>query len=96
MYDAVISAAQATAHKDYPRVGATVPLDTVSSPGAYVCNWSGHLMRVPESDSPPNGGSRLNLIGAEPLMVTKISADPELPLSKARGLSWCFGISARF
>lgn len=76
--------------------GATVPLDTIGSAGAYICNWSGHLLRVPESSI---GGSRplgLNIVGREPLLVTKISENPRVPLSEARSLAAAFGVGASF
>lgn len=79
-----------------PCKGATVPLDTVSSPGAYVCNWSGHLMRIPASSLLPGGPLAMNIVGGEPLTVTKISDDPDVLLSEARSLAGGFGLSAEF
>jgi len=80
----------------YPQTGVTVPLDEINSPGTYVCNWSGHLLRVPPHSLLPGGGLTLNIVGGEPLTVTKISDDPELPLSRARGVAWCLGLSVGF
>jgi len=82
--------------RSYPRTGATVPLDGIGSAGAYVCNWSGHLLRVPPTSVKVAGRLDLNIVGGEPLTVTKISDDPDLPLSQARGLAWCFGLSVGF
>ncbi len=79
-----------------PRAGAAVPFDAITSAGAYVCNWSGHLLRVPEHSLLPGGPLALNLVGGEPLTVTKISDDPDLPLSKARGLAQSYGVSVGF
>jgi hypothetical protein len=80
-----------------PRAGAQVPLDTVDAPGAYVCNWNGHLLRISQRSLLPAGGSlALNIVGAEPLTVTRISENPDLPLSEARGLAWRFGLSVGF
>jgi hypothetical protein len=62
--------------------GVSIPFDSIRTPGAYVCNWNGHLLRVPESALVPNGV--INIVGAEPLFVTKISDDPAVPLTKAR------------
>ena len=75
--------------------GVRVPLDTVTAPGAYVCNWSGHLLRVPEQ-SLCAGVLTVNMVGGEPLIVTKISDDPDLPIAQARGRAWSLGLSVGF
>lgn len=62
--------------------GVSIPFDSIRTPGCYVCNWNGHLLRVPESALVPNGV--LNIVGPEPLFVTKISDDAALPLTRAR------------
>jgi hypothetical protein len=62
--------------------GVSVPMDSIRTSGAYVCNWNGHLLRVPEQALVPDGV--INIIGPEPLFVTKISDDPDLPLGRAR------------
>jgi hypothetical protein len=74
----------------------TVPFDTVTSPGAYVCNWSGHLLRVPERSLLPGGPLALNIVGGEPLTVTKISENPDITLAEARGQASRCGLSVRF
>jgi hypothetical protein len=79
-----------------PRAGAAVPFDTITAAGAYVCNWSGHLLRVPERSLNPQGALPLNMVGGEPLIVTKISDDPDLPLSTARGLAQSLGVNVGF
>jgi hypothetical protein len=62
--------------------GVRIPFDSIRSPGTYVCNWNGHLLRVPERALVPDGV--INLVGPEPLLVTKISDDPAVPLREAR------------
>jgi hypothetical protein len=62
--------------------GVSIPFDSIRTPGCYVCDWNGHLLRVPERALVPNGV--LNIVGPEPLFVTKISDDPALPLTRAR------------
>lgn len=88
--------AQVAGRPACPRTGATVPLNSVASPGAYVCNWSGHLMRIPACSLLPGGPLAMNIVGGEPLTVTKISDDPDVSLSEARGLAGSFGLSAVF
>ena len=78
------------------RVARSVPFDTINSPGAYVCNWSGHLMRIPERTLVPGETLRLNIVGSEPLTVTKISDDPGVPLPTARTLAARLGVRTGF
>jgi hypothetical protein len=71
-------------------------LDTIGSSGAYVCNWSGHLLRVPEGLVPVGWPLGLNIVGREPLTVTKISDDPDVSLTRARALAASLGVTAGF
>jgi hypothetical protein len=64
----------------------TIPFDSIHAPGSYVCNWNGHLLRVPDGGLMIDG-SQINLVGPTPLFVTKISDDPQIPLSRARELA---------
>jgi hypothetical protein len=74
--------------------GVSVPFDAIGAPGAYVCNWSGHLLRVPEGAAGRALG--LNIVGHEPLTVTKISDDPQVSLTDARHLAAGLGVTAGF
>ena len=74
----------------------TFPWDKINSPGTYVCNWSGHLLRVPEDGVTAGRSPMLNIIGHEPLYVTKISDDPYIPLTKARLQASNFDINVNF
>ena len=96
MSQQIASIPMASPNRCFPRTGTTVPLDTVASPGAYVCNWSGHLLRVPVGGLTSGGALALNIVGGQPLTVTKISEDPDLPLAEARGLAWSLGLSVGF
>ena len=78
------------------RPGVAVPFDTISSAGAYVCDWSGHLLRVPVRSIPPGQSLKLNIIGSAPLTVTKISDDPDVPLTEARTLAVSLGARPGF
>jgi hypothetical protein len=61
-----------------------IPFEAIHDSGCYVCNWSGHLLRVPD-DAVGQGRSPLMMIsGKDPLFVTKISDDPYVQVSKAR------------
>ncbi len=64
--------------------GAQVPFESINEPGCYVCNWSGHLLRIPEDSLKPGRSPLLSMMGTEPLFVTKITDNPFVPISKAR------------
>ncbi len=67
--------------------GTQIPFESISEPGCYVCNWSGHLLRVPEDAVKPGRSPLVNIRGLETLFVTKINNDPYIPLTKARMLA---------
>lgn len=74
--------------------GVSIPFDSIRTPGCYVCNWNGHLLRVPETALIPNGV--LNIVGPEPLFVTKITDDPALPLARARQAAAALNLRVSF
>jgi len=67
--------------------GMNIPFEAIHEPGTYVCNWSGHLLRIPEDAITPGRSPLVNLLARDPLFVTKISDSPYLPLTKARLLA---------
>jgi hypothetical protein len=68
-------------------VGTTVPFEAISEPGCYICNWSGHLLRIPEDGVAPGRSPLINMIGSETLFVTKLSNNPFLTVTKARTIA---------
>ena len=62
----------------------TIPFENLSQPGAYVCNWNGHLLRVPDDAVKEGRSPLMTLKATEALIVTKISQDPYIALTKAR------------
>ena len=65
-------------------VGNTSAFDSINETGTYVCHWSGHLLRVPEDALKAGRSPVVDMRGREPLIVTKISQDPFISLTKAR------------
>jgi hypothetical protein len=59
----------------------------VNTPGSYVCNESGCLFRVPEDGLVSGRSPLIEIVSRTPTMMTKISDDPWLPISKARQLA---------
>ena len=65
-------------------VGAQVQFGFLHEAGAYVCNWSGHLLRIPEGAIKGGRSLRMSFSAKEPLYVTKVSNDPFVPVTRAR------------
>jgi hypothetical protein len=77
-------------------VGATLPFESIQEPGCYICNWTGHLLRVPQDGVAPGRSPLLNIIGTEPLVVTKISENPYLTLTKAKMIAANIDVNVNF
>lgn len=76
--------------------GTQLPFDAISDPGCYICNWTGHLLRVPPDGVKPGRSPLMSFRAHEPLFVTKISNDPFVPLSKARMLAADCDVAVNF
>ena len=76
--------------------GTCVPWDSIVEPGAYICNWSGHLVRVPADGVTPGRSPMINIVGAEPLFCTKICHDPFVTITKARILASNYDLPVSF
>ena len=77
-------------------LGTQLPFDSINEPGCYVCNWSGHLLRVPEDAIKPGRSPLLSIMGTEPLFVTKLSNDPYIAVSKARLIAADLDVAVNF
>lgn len=78
------------------QVGTTQPFDSINTPGAYLCNWSGHLLRIPEDGILPGRSPIFNIVGNSPLTVTKISDNPFVPVTKARLVAANYDLNVNF
>jgi hypothetical protein len=58
--------------------------EQIEAPGCYLLVESGRLLRVPREALSIGRSPLIEMVGTEPAVVTKISDDPFLPLSKAR------------
>ncbi|MFQ5424106.1 MAG: hypothetical protein ACE5F9_09005 [Phycisphaerae bacterium] len=76
--------------------GTTIPFENIQQPGCYVCSWSGHLLRVPEDGVVPGRSPVLNMVGNEPLFVTKISDNPYITITKAKLVASNLDINVNF
>ena len=62
----------------------TCPFDQIDSPGLYIEHRSGALLRVPADGVVRGRSPVIEAVTHEPWVVTKISEDPFLALTKAR------------
>ena len=76
--------------------GERVPFDEISEPGTYYSQWSGHLLRVPEDSLKPGRSPVIEIVGKERMMVTKLSDDPFLVLTKARMIAADLDLEVNF
>jgi len=67
--------------------GAQLPFEGINEPGCYICNWTGHLLRIPEDGLKAGRTPGIEMSAREPLFVTRLSDNPYLPVSKARLLA---------
>ena len=65
-------------------VGANCAFESLNEQGTYLSNWSGHLIRVPADAVKPGRSPVIEILGKEPMVVTKLSNDPFIGLTKAR------------
>lgn len=77
-------------------VGTILPFDSINEPGAYVCTWSGHLLRVPQDGVTAGRSPLINIVGNEPLTVIKISEDPYITITKAKLVASNFDVAVNF
>lgn len=76
--------------------GTQVAFQHINEPGCYVCNWSGHLIRVPEDAIKPGRSPLMSITANDPLYVTKISSDPFVALTKARAIAADCDVAVNF
>ena len=77
-------------------IGGKYTFDEINEPGAYVTDWSGSLLRFPEDSIKPGRSPLMNMVGKEPLYVTKISENPYVALTKARQMAANFDCNVNF
>ena len=79
-----------------PGVGNTFAFDQIDSPGAYLCNWSGHLLRLPEDAVASGRSPLLEILAQDELQVTKISENPFIQVTKARMIASDLDLPVQF
>jgi hypothetical protein len=73
-----------------------VPFDEIEAPGTYYSNWSGHLIRIPEDGLKAGCSPVIDIRGKAPMIVTKLSDDPYVTLTKARMIAADLDLDVNF
>ena len=68
-------------------LGRTEPFEQISSPGCYILKQTGTLLRVPPDALIPGRSPAIDVVSKDQWMVSKISSDPYMTLSKARAVA---------
>ncbi len=73
----------------------TVPFNELSEPGAYYCNHTGWLYRIPNDCLTLGHSPVMNICSLDKCLVTKVSEDPWVPVNKARTIccNWDFAVN---
>jgi hypothetical protein len=74
----------------------TCSFDQIESPGVYVEHRTGTLLRIPGDALAPGRSPVIEAVAKEPWIVTKISEDPYLSLTKARMIAADLDIYVNF
>ena len=77
-------------------IGATFRWEAVNEQGTYYSNRTGHLIRIPEMGLKPGFSPVIEIVGKESMVVTKLSDDPYLCISKARMLAANLDLAVNF
>lgn len=73
-----------TRGESHTHAGTTCAFEQITDPGAYVDLECGRLFRMPEDSLALGRSPLIEAVGREPLIVTKVSDDPFVPISEAR------------
>ena len=76
-----------TKEVEYRNAAPTMPFTEINSPGAYLANWTGHLIRVPDDGVKQGRSPVIEILGKEPMLLTRLSNDPFIGMTKARMLA---------
>lgn len=77
-------------------LGAHLPFTSMRGPGAYLCHWSGHLLRITPHSLEHKPADLINLDGIRNPRVTKLSDDPFIPARHAREIAANWDLPVNF
>ena len=62
------------AYQNCTSAGTTIPFESIQEPGCYICNWSGHLLRVPEDGVAAGRSPLISIVGGELSLLSSLAA----------------------
>lgn len=68
----------------------------LKGPGAYLCNPTGHLFRVPEDAVKVGRSPVIEILSSDPIIVTKLSDNPFVTITKARMIAADLDLAVNF
>jgi hypothetical protein len=77
-------------------LGRTEPFEQINSPGCYILRQTGTLLRVPPDALIPGRSPAIDVVSKDQWLVSKISSDPYITLSKARAVAADFDLPVNF
>lgn len=67
--------------------GTTFNVNEVTSPGCYVCNWNGSLLRIGSNGFNGNGNMTFSFQCSDPLSVTYLTDEPTTSIEECRAIA---------
>ena len=64
-----------------------LPFAELDSPGTYIANETGELFRIPADALASERSPNIDIVSKTPTLLTKISNDPWVPISRARQIA---------
>ena len=90
------STGSATATCSDITTGTTFSVNEITTPGCYVCNWNGSLLRVNENSFDSSGNTYFTFSSNETLTVTYLSENPYSAIGECRTTAKNCGVSFNF
>jgi hypothetical protein len=82
---------------EYKRFNAKqIPFNEIEEAGTYYSNWTGHLIRIPDDGLKAGSSPVIDIRGKAPMIVTKLSDDPYVTVSKARMIAADLDLDVNF
>jgi hypothetical protein len=91
-----MTTATATPTGTSTEIGTKIAFEDITQPGAYICNATGHLLRISETWDADAMSAWFEWTGDEPFWFTSVSSDPACSIEQCRanaddiGIGWSF------
>ena len=76
--------------------GTTCTINEISSPGCYVCNWNGSLLRVNESCFDSSNNTWFSFCSNDTLTVTFLCENPYTSIGECRDLAKTYRVPCNY